>query len=80
MLLELLYSIFGYYFTTDSKADFGSGDLYQCHTYCDNQPGSENFDRTILLLFFIRAFVCNYLMDKGFKSPPEILPAAYLLF
>jgi hypothetical protein len=74
MLLELLYSNFGYYFTAKSSiADFGSADLYQCQVYCDNQPGDVK--RAIHLLYFVRAAVCNYLMEKGFKKPWEILLA-----
>ena len=74
MLLELLYSNFGYYFTSkSSQGDFGSADLYQCQIYCDNHP--ENVKRAIHLLYFVRAAVCNYLMEKGFKEPRQILLA-----
>jgi hypothetical protein len=74
MLLELLYSNFGYYFTSkSSQGDFGSGDLYQCQIYCDNHP--ENVKRSIHLFYFVRAAVCNYLLEKGFKEPRQILLA-----
>ncbi|KAJ3317586.1 hypothetical protein HDV06_001377 [Boothiomyces sp. JEL0866] len=74
MLLELLYSNFGYYFTSkSSQGDFGSGDFYQCQVYCDKHP--ENVKRAIHLLYFVRAAVCNYLMGKGFKEPWQILLA-----
>jgi hypothetical protein len=73
-LLELLYSNFGYYFTSkSSQGDFGSGDLYQCQIYCDNHP--ENVKRAIQLLYFVRAAVCNYLMEKGFNKARQILLA-----
>ena len=73
-LLELLYSNFGYYFTSkSSQGDFGSGDLYQCQIYCDNHPA--NVKRAIQLLYFVRAAVCNYLMEKGFKEARQILLA-----
>ena len=74
MLLELLYSNFGYYFTSkSSQYDFGSGDLNRCHTYCDSHP--EKVESAIHLLYFVRAAVCNYLMEKGFKKPWQILLA-----
>ena len=74
MLLELLHSNFGYYFTSkSSQGDFGSADLYQCQIYCDNHP--ENVKLAIHLLYFVRAAVCNYLMEKGFKQPWQILLA-----
>jgi len=58
MLLELLYSNFGYYFTCkSSQDDFGSGDLYQCQAYCYKH--SENAEGAIRLLYFVRAAVCN---------------------
>lgn len=57
MLLELLYSNFGYYFTSrSSQDDFGSADLYQCQSYCDRHP--ENVKRAIQLLYlFVLLFV-----------------------
>ena len=74
MVLELLYTNFGYYFTSkSSQGDFGSGDLALCQIYCDNHP--ENVKRAIHLLYFVRAAVCNYLMEKGFKEPWQILLA-----
>lgn len=74
MLLELLYSNLGYYFTSkSSQGDFGSADLYQCQIYCDNHPG--NVKRAIHLLYFVRVAICNYLMEKGFKEPSHILLA-----
>jgi hypothetical protein len=39
MLLELLYSNFGYYFTSkSSQGDFGSGDLALCQMHCQSNP------------------------------------------
>ncbi|KAI8897303.1 hypothetical protein BC833DRAFT_615154 [Globomyces pollinis-pini] len=74
MLLELLHSNFGYYFTSKSpQDDFGSGDLLQCQLYCDKYP--ERTDDTIRLLYFVRAAVCNYLLEKGFNKPWQILLA-----
>ena len=74
MLLELLYSNFGYYFILkSSQNDFGSNDLYQCQLYCDSN--SKNVQYAIRLLYFVHAAVCNYLIDKGFKEPWQILLA-----
>jgi hypothetical protein len=81
MLLELLYSTNGYYFTAKSSVkDFGSADLGECRVYCDYHP--EDAKRAIQLLYFIRVSVCNYLISKGFKGPQTILlaqlhPAAF---
>jgi hypothetical protein len=75
-LLELLYSNFGYYFTSKSShGDFGSGDLALCQAYCDRFPLTEDVERVIQLLYFVRAAVCNYLMEKGFKKPWDLLLA-----
>ena len=74
MLLELLNSNFGYYFTSkSSQVDFGSGDLYVCQGICDRQP--ELAKHSINLLYFVRAAVCNYLKEKGFREPWQILLA-----
>ena len=76
MLLELLYSSFGYYFTSkSSEKDFGSGDLALCQRYCDDNPQLEKVKGAIKLLYFVRAAVCNYLMENGFKKPWQILLA-----
>jgi len=73
-LLELLHSNFGYYFTSmSSQGDFGSGDLKSCQTYCELNP--EIIESVIQLLYVVRAAVCNYLMEKGFKEPWQILLA-----
>jgi hypothetical protein len=74
MLLELLYSNFGYYFTSKSgQHDFGSGDLYHCQMHCDGTP--RDVQRAINLLYFVRAAVCNYLKENGFENPWQILLA-----
>lgn len=74
MLLELLYSTWGYYFTAKSSVkDFGSADLGECRVYCDYHP--EDAKRAIQLLYFIRVSVCNYLISEGFKDPKSILLA-----
>ena len=75
MLLELLYSIFGYYFTSKSSQGkaFASADLYECQIYCDNHP--DDVKLAIHLLYFVRAAVCNYLIEKGFKKSWQILLA-----
>ncbi|KAL5034545.1 hypothetical protein RTP6_7729 [Batrachochytrium dendrobatidis] len=74
MLLELLYSNFGYYFTSkSSQDDFGSKDMYECRVYCDSKP--ELTKHAIQLLYFVRVSVCNYLISKGFKEPWQILLA-----
>ena len=81
MLLELLYSTCGYYFTAKSSVkDFGSADLGECRVHCDYHP--EDAKRAIQLLYFIRVSVCNYLISKGFGDPKPILlaqlhPAAF---
>ncbi|KAJ8327526.1 hypothetical protein O5D80_004906 [Batrachochytrium dendrobatidis] len=77
MLLELLYSNFGYYFTSkSSQKDFGSKDMYQCRMYCDSKPKlAELTQHAIQLLCFVRVSVCNYLISKGFKEPWQILLA-----
>jgi hypothetical protein len=70
MLLELLHSNFGYYFTVKSpQSDFGSGDLYLCQWYCDSNAGADKVQRAIKLLYFVRVTVCNYLIEKGFNKP-----------
>ena len=74
MLLELLYSTLGYYFTAKSSVkDFGSADLGECQAHCDYHP--EDAKRAIQLLYFIRFSVCNYLISKGFGDPKSILLA-----
>lgn len=74
MILELLHSNFGYYFVCkSSQRDFGSGDLYTCQMYCDSAP--QHVDHFIRLLYFVRAAVCKYLIEKGFKEPWQILLA-----
>ena len=76
MLLELLYSNFGYYFTSkSSQGDFGSGDLFLCQRICDRNSEPQNVTYSIKLLYFVRAAVCNYLIEKGFKEPRHILLA-----
>jgi hypothetical protein len=81
MLLELLYSTCGYYFTAKSSGkDFGSADLGACRVHCDRHP--EDAERAIQLLYFIRVSVCNYLISKEFGDPKAILlaqlhPAAF---
>ncbi|KAJ3268284.1 hypothetical protein HDV01_003215, partial [Terramyces sp. JEL0728] len=76
MLLELLHSNFGYYFTSKlSQRDFGSDDLAQCQAHCDMHNEPENVKRAIQLLYFVRSAVCNYLMEKGFDKPWQILLA-----
>lgn len=76
MLLELLHSNFGYFFTCNSsQADFGSGDLALCQTYCDRHPHQQLVEHVIGLLYFVRASVCNYLIDLGFNEPCQILLA-----
>lgn len=68
MLLELLYSTCGYYFTAKSSLkDFGSADLGECRVHCDYNP--QDAKRAIQLLYFIRVSVCNYLISKGFGDP-----------
>jgi hypothetical protein len=60
MLLELLHSNFGYYFTIkSSQGDFGSGDLALCQMHCDNNPRPEHVRHSIEVLYFVRAAVCN---------------------
>ena len=74
MLLELLYSTCGYYFTAKSSVnDFGSADLGECRVHCEYHP--EDAKRAIQLLYFIRVSVCNYLISKGFNDPKTILLA-----
>ena len=74
MLLELLYSNFGYYFTAKSSVkDFGSADLGKCRAYCDRNP--EEAERAIQLMYYIRVSVCNYLISKGFQDTQTILLA-----
>ena len=74
MLLELLYSNFGYYFITKSSVqDFGSQDLRSCHNYCDSKP---LLVRTVIQqLYFVRATICAFLQENGFKKPWQILLA-----
>ncbi|KAI8900776.1 hypothetical protein BC833DRAFT_580484 [Globomyces pollinis-pini] len=72
MLLELLYANFGYYFTTTGfQRDFGSADLNECQSYCDYYPSKVK--HAIHLLYFVRAAICKYLMDKGFEKPGILL-------
>jgi hypothetical protein len=71
-LLELLYSRPGYYFVADLQfSDFGSGDMLRC-----SQLSCEKPDRTpyfIELLYFVRVFVCNYLVVLGYETPQILL-------
>jgi hypothetical protein len=74
LLLELLYSNFGYYFVTkSSQADFGSDDLARCQIFSDKNDSKAEF--AIRLLYFVRVSVCNYLIEKGFNEPWQILLA-----
>jgi hypothetical protein len=74
MLLELLCSNFGYYFTSkSSQGNIGSADLHKCQLYCDNHPDDAEY--AIHLLYFVRAAICNYLIEKGFIEPRQILLA-----
>ena len=73
-LLELLYSQTGYYFVIDLQlADFGSGDMAHCYQYSVNAP--EKIGYFIELLYFVRVFVCNYLIGLGYTKPNQILLA-----
>jgi hypothetical protein len=74
MLLELLHSTRGYYFTIQkSSSDFGSFDLTACRNFSDKNP--EKAKHAIHLLYFVRVTVCNYLISKGFGEPQTILLA-----
>ena len=76
LILELLYHQFGYYFTTSrTENDFGSGDLKACQSLCDKDPDAKKTQYLISLLYFVRAAICNYLIDKGIKEPSQILLA-----
>ncbi|KAJ3231478.1 hypothetical protein HDU78_007704 [Chytriomyces hyalinus] len=73
-LLELLYMKFGYYFVSQGRQqDFGSGDLDLCCIYSETDPVSARV--FIRLLYFVRAFVCNYIYDLGYNQPWQILLA-----
>jgi len=73
-LLELLCFQFGYYFVTDLQLeDFGSGDMAHCYQYSVNAPKKTGY--FIELLYFVRVFVCNYLLDLGYVQPQQILLA-----
>jgi hypothetical protein len=72
-LLELLYMNHGYYFVTIKRHLFGSEDLASCQKLCEQSP--KLCDYYIKVLYFIRAFVCNYLINNGFKEPSQILLA-----
>ncbi|KAJ3307851.1 hypothetical protein HDV04_002450, partial [Boothiomyces sp. JEL0838] len=74
MLLELLYSNYGYFFTfKTTQYDFGSNDITRCMIECDNAKETGKVGVFIKLLFFIRVTICNYLIEKGFNTPGEIL-------
>lgn len=73
-LLEMLYQKFGYYLVSNlQQNDFGSGDLVACYVYSADFPKKARY--FIEILYFVRAFVCNYLMDLGYIQPHQILVA-----
>jgi len=74
LLLELLYSRYGYYFVSKSgQADFGSDDLMICRQIAEKDPLYTDY--YIKLLYFVRAEVCKYLMELGYQKPCELLLA-----
>ncbi|ORY51661.1 hypothetical protein BCR33DRAFT_752876 [Rhizoclosmatium globosum] len=73
-LLELLYSQFGYYFVVDVQLqDFGSADMSRCFQLASNNP-SQTQD-LLETLYFVRMFVCDFLMKHGYNRPSQILLA-----
>lgn len=73
-LLELLFFQTGYYFVTDFQLqDFGSGDMVRCYEY--SVHASKKTGYFIELLYFVRVFVCNYLLELGYVQPQQILLA-----
>ncbi|KAI9332106.1 hypothetical protein BDR26DRAFT_869675 [Obelidium mucronatum] len=74
-LLELLYIEFGYYFVSDTRnKDFGSKDFGECMLKCIETPSKTK--EYIAILYFVRYFVCNYLLANKYCSKPhEILLA-----
>jgi hypothetical protein len=72
-LLELLHMQYGYYFVTIINNNFGSFDFSTCQAFCERSP--DLCDYYITLLYFVRAFVCNYLIHNGVKEPWQILLA-----
>ncbi|KAJ3342997.1 hypothetical protein HDU83_005842 [Entophlyctis luteolus] len=73
-LLEMLTQKFGYYFVCHLQHDdFGSGDLVSCYAHSARTP--EKAEYFIQLLYFVRAFVCDYLVGLGYNSPSQILLA-----
>jgi len=74
LLLELLYSRYGYYFVSKLGQDeFGSVDLMICCQFAEKDP--LNTDFYIRLLYFVPAEVCKYLMELGYQKPYELLLA-----
>jgi hypothetical protein len=43
--------------------------------YCDRQYDPTDAPRVIELVYFVRATVCNYLIEHGFNQPWQILLA-----
>ncbi|KAI9341509.1 hypothetical protein BDR26DRAFT_918448 [Obelidium mucronatum] len=73
-LLELLHENFGYYLVRDvQQTDFGSGDLFSCSVYSGKAQESAGY--FIKLLYFVRAFVCDYLIGLGYNQPYQLLLA-----
>ena len=72
LLLELLYKKFGYYFVA-RKGVIGSGDLNACRLKAQESPVKVIY--YIEMLYFIRAYICNYLIQLGYKEPSDILLA-----
>ena len=64
----------GYYFVIDLQLeDFGSGDMAHCYQYSVNATKKTGY--FIELLYFVRVFVCNYLLNLGYDQPQQILLA-----
>ncbi|KAJ3369139.1 hypothetical protein HDU84_001585, partial [Entophlyctis sp. JEL0112] len=73
-LLELLFKQFGYYFVVGFQfADFGSADLAECFRLSLITPGNVKY--YLELLYFVRRFVCDFLIRVGFYTPDQILLA-----
>jgi hypothetical protein len=77
LLLETLYQHRGYYFVASlASVGFGSGDLLKCKDVCEKYSGDmEQVRNYIQLLVFCRAVICNYLIEKGFNDPKQLLLA-----
>jgi hypothetical protein len=72
-VLELLNARFGYYFVCGPDGSIGSADLSTCMMFCERSPANCKF--YIRLLYFVRAFVCNHLIELGYNYQLHILNA-----